>query len=167
MKLFSEFKGRECWLALAGWQEAMMEPLTHIIGPFLSDLIPQLSISSPSFALRSVIPFFFQLPLSIYLLSPSSLNLFSDSPSSSYLFLSLSLLPRLQNLTLYSSIHPSLHPTAPFPCSWLTGWFICPQGGNITPLWMGERSKRVDVPRVCKSEYVPAVWQCSATWTEA
>lgn len=89
-------KERECCLALAGWQEALMQPLMHIMESFLSDLIPPLSISSSSFALRSVVPFFFQLPLSIYLLSTSSLrHPFSDSPSSSYLCPSLSLSSQL------------------------------------------------------------------------
>lgn len=118
-----------------------------------------------SFALRSVVPFFFQLPLPIYLfypiLPPSVFWFF-------IFFLSISIpftVPFLK--TLCSSIHPFLHPTAHFPCGWLTGRFIRPQGGHITPQWMGERSKRVDVLRVCKSECVPAVWQCSATWTEA
>lgn len=166
--MFSKFKDRQCCLDLAGWQETMMQPLMHIMGSFLSDLIPPLSISSSSFALRSVVPFFFQLPLSIYLLSPSSLHLFSDSASFCYsISIPFAFVRCFQNFILCSSNHPSLHPTTHFPCSWVTDRFIQPQGGHINPMWMGERSKRVDVPRGCKSECIPAVWQCSATWTEA
>lgn len=61
-------------------------------------------------------------------------------------------------------VHPSFpHPTIHLPCSWLTG--IHPQAGHITPLWIGRRSERV--PTGGKSECVLAVWQYSATWTEA
>lgn len=101
-------KSWECWLALAGWQEAMMQPLMHIMESFLSDLFLRVSISSSSFAPRSVVAFFFQLPLFIYLFHPSSLHpfffCFADPPSSSYLFPSLSLI-------LCSSIHPSIRPS--------------------------------------------------------
>lgn len=57
----------KCCLALAGCQAAMMQSVMHIMGSFLSDLIPPLSISSSSLALQPVVPLFFQLPLFIYL----------------------------------------------------------------------------------------------------
>lgn len=109
--LLAVLKERECCLALAGWREAMMQPLMHIMESFLSDLIPPLSISSSSFALQSVVPFFFQLPLSIYLLPASSLHHpFSDSPSSSYLRPSLSRSSQLPK-PYFVLIHPSFPPS--------------------------------------------------------
>ena len=139
--VFSEFKDQEYWLALAGLQEAVMEPAVHLMWSFLSDLI---------------LLFHFFPAASLHL---SPLPIFPQSFSyslSSYLFLSLSCLQCLPKP--YSAlIHPSQHTPAHFPCGRLTGRFIHPQVGHITPLWTSERSKRVDVPRVLKSECVPAV----------
>ena len=80
-------------------------------------------------------------------------------------FSSLWLFRQVPNLVL--NAQPRTHPTTHFPCSWLTGGFMRPRGDPITPSWMGKRSKRGDVPGVCSSQCVPAVWQCSAMWTQA
>lgn len=166
-KLLHVLTDWEHWLASAGWWGAMMQPLMHIMESFLSDLTPPLSISSSSFSLRSVVPFFSRLPLSIYLLCLSSLHLFSDSQSSPR-FHPLHFHLLCENL-IFSLIFSFVRPTARFPRSWLTGSFIPPRGDRIAPSWMCVRSKRGDVPGGwgCTSEGVPAVWQCSAMWTQA
>lgn len=130
-----------------------MQPIVHIMGSFLSDLIPPLSISSSSFSLRSVVPFFSRLPLSIYLLSLSSLHLFSDSPSSPHFH------PLHFHILICLLILPFIHPTTRFPRSWLTGSFIPSRGHHIAPSWMCVRSKRGDVPRGVHE------WVCTSSVT--
>lgn len=144
-----------------------MQPLMHIMVSFLSDLIPPLSISSSSFALRSVVPFFLQLPLFIYL--PVVFPTFSDAPSSSYPFPTISLFAPSSKISFcaHPSIRLALHPSARCPCSWLTGRFK-PSCGWVRGLrgLMSPGSVRVSVYQQCDNaqrrelrlEQVPAVW---------
>lgn len=102
----------------------------HIIGSFLFDLTPALSVSSSSFAPRSVVPFFFQLPLLIYC---PLVRFFYHSPSSLDLFMCFSL-----SKALCSSIRPLPWSHHSFSISLTDRQVHVPTRGP--PWWMGRGS---------------------------